>query len=63
MSLFKYKLSKKRLDDLESDLSKIISESDNDRLMNLFNLWQNQRNVCNELFVKYIEDEIKKHEN
>lgn len=60
MSLFKWKLAKKRLDSLEEDLIKKISDTNDESLMNIFSIWQNQRNICNDEFLKYFENELKK---
>jgi serine kinase of HPr protein (carbohydrate metabolism regulator) len=44
----------KLLGKLESDLIKMISETNNELLMDKFLDWQNQRTLCNETFAKLV---------
>ena len=51
----KLKKEVKKLKSLESKLIKMISETDNEKLMNLFSAWQNQRTECNEIYLEFLE--------
>lgn len=55
MSDKKHKKEVANLISLEDSLIKLISETDNEKLMDKFSEWQSQRNVCNKGFLKYVE--------
>lgn len=44
-----------KLQDLEQQLIKLITDTNNSDLMDKFSEWQSQRIVCNEGFLKHIE--------
>lgn len=48
-----------RLNLLEIELVKLISEQDNDELSEAFIAWQKQRIKCNESFNQHINDILK----
>lgn len=55
MEVEQHKKEVEKLRDLERKLSLHIAYSEDHKLMDLFLEWQDQRNVCNEIFVKTIE--------
>lgn len=59
----KMEIEKQKLDTVESELIKLISETGNDALMSKFIEWQNARTACNEAYLKQAESLFNSREN
>lgn len=55
-----HKVEVKKLNKLELELINLISETKNTELMTKFMDWQTQREVCNQGFCDYIENQLNK---
>lgn len=58
MTLEQHQIEVKKLEDLESELTRMIIDSSNSEMTDKFFRWQTQRNVCNKGFVKFLDETI-----
>lgn len=55
MTTEQHKQEVEKFNKLEHELTKMIAETGNEKLMEKFQEWQNQRSVCNKGFFDHIE--------